>query len=405
MKWNNWKSVVSLIVALAVCAGISMAKAQSSALKLGDVAPEIKLGKLLQAPSGAATDRKSLKGKIVVLEFWATWCSPCMPAITHLNELADKFKDQPIQFIAITDEDNEAMLTQFLKQKPIRGWVGIDPGAEVFKAYGVVGRPHTVLVDQTGKIAAITEARDITAVALNDLLAGKQIAVPLRAVAPDDLAWDKTEAADQIEPLFQVIIKPSNATTGGIIPQAGRVTADGATLLALISWAYETPHYRVVSHLPASTQKYRMSVVTPRGREDLLHPLMRHALETTFGVKTRREMRKLEVLVLSAPEGRAAALPPSQAEKEEAFYMRGRIKGQRQPLQKLAQFLGDIMRQPVVDETGLKDKYDWDLPYNRVGADVLVIALRDQLGLELRKAKRPMEVLIVEKVEPAKRNQ
>ncbi|HEV2664660.1 MAG TPA: TIGR03435 family protein [Blastocatellia bacterium] len=84
--------------------------------------------------------------------------------------------------------------------------------------------------------------------------------------------------------------------------------------------------------------------------------------------------------------------------------MRGRIKGQRQPLQKLAQFLGQIMNQPVVDETGLKDKYDWDLPYNRAGSDVLVIALREQLGLELRKAKRPMEVLIIEKAEPAREN-
>ena len=98
-------------------------------------------------------------------------------------------------------------------------------------------------------------------------------------------------------------------------------------------------------------------------------------------------------------------LRPSQAEKEEAFYIRGRIKGQRQPIQKLAQFLGEIMHQPVLDETGLKDKYGWDLPYNRAGSDALVTALREQLGLELRKTKRTMEILIVEKGGPTKRNQ
>jgi|SRR5262245_5369318 len=400
------KSGVLLTAALVICAGLSLsvARAQSPTLKPGDVAPEIKLAKLLQAATGQATDWKSLKGKIVVLEFWATWCSPCMPAITHLNELADKFKDQPIQFIAITDEDDGAMLTQFLKQKPIHGWVGIDPGAVVFNAYEVVARPHTVLVDQSGKIAAITEARNVTAAALNDLLAGRQITLPLRERASANMAWDKSEAADQIEPLFQVIIKPSKTNDAVIYPQPGRVTADGALLITLICWAYEMPGYRVVSDLPASTQQYKMSVVAPPERQDLLHPLTQQALETTFGIRTRRETRDLQVLVLSVPEGAATTLRPSQAEKEEAFYIRGRIKGQRQPIQKLAQFLGEIMHQPVLDETGLKDKYDWDLPYNRAGTEVLSAALRERLGLELRKTKRPMEVLIVEKAEPASQN-
>jgi thiol-disulfide isomerase/thioredoxin len=129
------KSVVLSAAALAICASLTLAMAQSrsSAPKLGDVAPEIKLAKLLQAPDGAATDWKSLKGKIVALEFWATWRSPCMPAITHLNELAEKFKDQPVQFISITDED-EATITLFLRQKLVAKrharstWPGSRPG-------------------------------------------------------------------------------------------------------------------------------------------------------------------------------------------------------------------------------------------------------------------------------------
>jgi hypothetical protein len=60
-----------------------------------------------------------------------------MPALKHLNELADQFKDKPVQFLAITDEDDEAMLTQFLKQQPIRGWVGMNPGGATFNAFGV----------------------------------------------------------------------------------------------------------------------------------------------------------------------------------------------------------------------------------------------------------------------------
>src|SRR5215472_1590049 len=66
------KSVLLLTAGLAICAGLSLSVAQTqiSAPKLGDAAPEIKLAKLLQAPDGAATDWKSLKGKVVVVEFW-----------------------------------------------------------------------------------------------------------------------------------------------------------------------------------------------------------------------------------------------------------------------------------------------------------------------------------------------
>lgn len=143
-------------------------------------------------------------------------------------------------------------------------------------------------MDQHGKIAAVTEARNITPAALLDLLAEKSISLPLVKGVSADLEWDKATTADQIEPLLQIILKPSNALTGGLRPQPGRVTADGVTLLAMITWAYDLPLARVVSYLPASAQPYKLSVVVPPGREELLRPLLQQALETSFGFKTRR---------------------------------------------------------------------------------------------------------------------
>src|SRR5688572_28674235 len=110
MKRNH---VIRLVLALTVAALPNQvpSRGQVPAIKIGDPAPEIKLEKLLQAPLEADTAATSLKGKIVVLEFWATWCLPCVPAIKHMNTVAEKFKDKPVQFIAVTDEGDEPLIT------------------------------------------------------------------------------------------------------------------------------------------------------------------------------------------------------------------------------------------------------------------------------------------------------
>src|SRR5258708_36194705 len=90
IKAHFKKIILTIIGLIALGCQSAFAQSQDSRLKIGDAAPEIKLGKLMHASPETATDWKSLKGQVVVIEFWATWCSPCMPAITHLNDLADK---------------------------------------------------------------------------------------------------------------------------------------------------------------------------------------------------------------------------------------------------------------------------------------------------------------------------
>ena len=61
----------------------------------GTPAPPLDTLKLLQARLGARADWASLKGKVVVLEFWATWCSPCVASLPHFNELVESLDPQP----------------------------------------------------------------------------------------------------------------------------------------------------------------------------------------------------------------------------------------------------------------------------------------------------------------------
>jgi thiol-disulfide isomerase/thioredoxin len=116
-----------------------------SGVKVGEPAAAIELDALLPNQSVANARLTALAGKAVVLEFWATWCGPCYFAIPHLNQLAEQFRDKPIQFLSITDEELPTV-EGFLKKRPISGWVGVDRKNALHKAYGFESVPVMVLI-------------------------------------------------------------------------------------------------------------------------------------------------------------------------------------------------------------------------------------------------------------------
>ena len=158
-----------------VCCGSAFGTASLSALpEKGTPAPPLDSLQLLQAPAGARADWASLKGKVVVLEFWATWCSPCVASLPHFNQLVESLDPAKFQFISIDDEDPKAVQT-FLTRKKMSGWVGIDTSGAVFAWYGVKSRPTTIIVDGNGKIVAATEIDSVSAADLQAVAEGKSV--------------------------------------------------------------------------------------------------------------------------------------------------------------------------------------------------------------------------------------
>ncbi len=96
---------------------------------------------------------KSLRGKVVVVNFWATWCPPCRKELPDLEQLSQRFKDQGLVILALSDED-VAKVKPFVEQRNLTYPVLLDSGGKVAKEYDVEGIPKTFVSDREGKLVA-----------------------------------------------------------------------------------------------------------------------------------------------------------------------------------------------------------------------------------------------------------
>jgi peroxiredoxin len=102
---------------------------------------------------GKAWSLKSLKGKVVLVNFWATWCPPCRKEIPDLEALYKQFKNQGLVVLAISDEE-AGKVKPFVAQQGISYTVLLDPGRKVNTLFRVRGIPKTFIYDRSGKPAA-----------------------------------------------------------------------------------------------------------------------------------------------------------------------------------------------------------------------------------------------------------
>ena len=95
----------------------------------------------------------ALKGKVVMVNFWATWCPPCQKEIPDLQSLYDRFKHQGFVILGISDEDS-GKVKPFIARKNVTYPVLLDPGRKVNELFQINGIPKTFVYDRSGKLVA-----------------------------------------------------------------------------------------------------------------------------------------------------------------------------------------------------------------------------------------------------------
>jgi peroxiredoxin len=96
---------------------------------------------------------KQLRGKVVLLNFWATWCPPCRKEMPDLEGLYRQFGDRGLIILAISDEE-EGKVKPFIAEKKVIYPVLLDPGSKVSKDFAVDGIPKSFVYDRDGRLVA-----------------------------------------------------------------------------------------------------------------------------------------------------------------------------------------------------------------------------------------------------------
>jgi len=369
----------------------------------GDAAPSV--AREIEGWIGGPGDddpAEALEGHLVVLEFWATWCAPCVEQFPHLNELAHALHDAPVRFVSVTDE-TRARVEGFLEKRPLETWVALDTDASLLRAFGVTGIPRTVVIDRDGRVAAMTEPQYLTEEAIRGLLAGEPVSFPDRYARSH--AASREEDDRRSEALFALVIEPSSRQGRSTSAVRGRFEARGHTLRDLLASAFGVRPDRIRGNGAALDEgRFDARLVLPPSRPPAVQSeLLQAALTTTFGLEVERRPVEVDAWVLRRAPGEEVRLEPGDPTGDgHASDSGGTIVAVNWNVRGLAPALGEKLEGIVVDETELEGVYDWHIRFDAKEPASLVAAVREQLGLELVRARRSVEHLYVRRAgEPA----
>jgi peroxiredoxin len=128
----------------------SPATGTESAL-VGKPAPDFELPLL----AGGKFKLSRQKGSIVVLDFFATWCGPCVQAMPQIDKVVEEFKDQKVKLVAVNMQEDQKQIKDLLERLDINPTVALDRDGAVAERYGVSAIPQTVVIDAEGNVARL----------------------------------------------------------------------------------------------------------------------------------------------------------------------------------------------------------------------------------------------------------
>lgn len=134
-------NVVAGILLLSVSAQVPSHAAKAQNFNLRGVTSNVNLG--------------NYRGRVVYLDFWASWCTPCRKSFPWMNAMQQQYGKYGFEVVAINLDQNRELANEFLKQTPANFTVAFDPSGKTAESYSVDVMPSSFLIDRHGELVAI----------------------------------------------------------------------------------------------------------------------------------------------------------------------------------------------------------------------------------------------------------
>ena len=128
--------------------GLLYSSIHERVVNVGDSAP----GFTIKASDGRDVSPSTLGGKLLVLNFWATWCQPCVDELPSLDQLARRFHDRGLVVLGISVDKDEAAYRKFLSRYQVGFLTARDPEQKINYDYGTAQFPETYIINSNGKV-------------------------------------------------------------------------------------------------------------------------------------------------------------------------------------------------------------------------------------------------------------
>ena len=395
-------------------------------LTIGDTVPDLTLTNVYNYPS--ATIRLSdLKGKLVILDFWSTWCSGCMDVMPKMQKLQKKFQDK-LQVILVNTYNGDSIKkveSLFARRKLATGETVELPFTllqeSLFDYFPYKFLPHYAWIDENGKVMALTTQTEVTEENIEKIINGQEVALHTTS---DMMDFDREKplfinnnGGDGETLLYRSILLPFYAGIGNSV---GHDEAVGGKLKRFFAFnqlpsALLALGFRKEMELPLNRRYYEgdsdrewkalledenpyhgytYEIMVPPVDPGKMAQYIREDMVRYFGIVPHIETRKIKCLVLKRG---SKGVSRTKYKSPQIRYTGGTDSPKyirSEPVSFIVKILNYFLPVPLVDESGITQPIDLALPNDLHDEKALILALKNA-GFDITSSEKEMEVTVI----------